>query len=506
MRRSPVLVAALAALGASLLAAPAQAATTRVVDPAAGPYTTIGAALLAADPGDTIDIHQGHYDEELWVDKDHLTLRGAPGTIVSETSPYVVSLMGQGDVLQGLTIAGGPGGVRIAGSGAEIRESTVMADTNAITITGALTTRLDRVFARATAFGGTAIVARNDAAGGQSTVMTTSIAVGGGESRGVDAATGAVGDTAAVGGLTFTMIQSTIVGTPSGVIVGQEGKGPPPAMRYHNSISSREDNTFAFVNPAALDFHIREGAYSDVRGDFALGAFPDLPQPTTDYDGVPLPERPINGAFAFVEHPPIVTFTAAASTVRQGVPVRFDASGSSDPDPGGRIEYYRWDFGDGSPAQSSGLPTIDHAFAQTGSPTVTVTAYDQLGTPATSAPVTLTVTDGIAPTVTVSGPRERAKVHQLRTVRRKGHKPRHVVNVLKVAGRATDAGGVARVDVTLTRARQSFTSKAVLTGTAFAWHPPAKAKLARGTWTLTVRATDRAGNISAPGVVHFTVT
>ena len=44
-----ITAAALAVLGA---------ATTRVVDQAAGPYTTIGDALLAAAPGDTVDIHR----------------------------------------------------------------------------------------------------------------------------------------------------------------------------------------------------------------------------------------------------------------------------------------------------------------------------------------------------------------------------------------------------------------------------------------------------------------
>src|SRR3954453_1788241 len=87
--------AALASLSAVAFAAtPASAATTRIVDQQVGPYTTITAALLAAQPGDTIDIHQAHYDEQLWVDKDDITLHGAPGTIISSTSPWVVSLMG----------------------------------------------------------------------------------------------------------------------------------------------------------------------------------------------------------------------------------------------------------------------------------------------------------------------------------------------------------------------------------------------------------------------------
>ena len=38
-----------------------------------------------------------------------------------------------------------------------------------------------------------------------------------------------------------------------------------------------------------------------------------------------------------------------------------------------------------------------------------------------------------------------------------------------------------------------------------AWHSPTTAQLNRGRWTLTVVATDRAGNVGRR-VLHFTVT
>src|SRR3954466_7584891 len=136
-----IFAAALAVLGAGALAAPAGAATTRVVDKAAGPYTTITAAILAADPGDTIDIHPGGYDEQLWIPKDDLTLRAVPGTVgVHATSPDVVSLMGQRDVLDGVLVSGGPGGVRIEGDGAVVRNLSVISEGTAITIKGAVRT------------------------------------------------------------------------------------------------------------------------------------------------------------------------------------------------------------------------------------------------------------------------------------------------------------------------------------------------------------------------------
>ncbi|HWI70408.1 MAG TPA: PKD domain-containing protein [Baekduia sp.] len=499
-RRVLAAAAVLAAL-TLLPASGASAATTRVVDQQAGPYTTITDALLAAAPGDTVAIHQGHYDEELWVDKDDITLRGEPGTIVSQTSPFVVSLMGARDTVEDLTIAGGPGGVRIEGDGAALTRTTVMADTNAVSVKGGITTRVDRSFLRATALAGVALLARNDAPAGQATVITTSVVLGGRQATAIDAQTGAVGDTATVGALRLALIHSTVVGTPSGVLTGQIGNGRPPSMTYYNTLNRPTSDTYTFVNPAALDFHLRESAVLDARADFPLIPDPSLPQPATDYDGVPLGPGPTSGAFQFVEHPPAAVVTTAATTVRQGVPVHFDASGSADTDPGGRIESYVWVFGDGTVEQTTAVPAIDHVFAQPGRPLVSVRATDQLGFGTTSALLPMTVTDAVAPAVRLTAPRDGSKRHQLR---RSGR--RRVVNVLKVAGTATDAGGVARVDVTLRRARTSYASRAVLKGGAFSWHTPAQARLARGRWTLTARATDRAGNISAPVLLHFTVT
>jgi PKD domain len=503
----------LAAVAAAVLSVPATAsATTRVVDQRSGPYTTIADAILAADPGDVIAVHQGHYDEELWVAKDDLTLRGEPGTIVSETSPFVVSLMGARDAIEGITIAGGPGGVRIEGDGARLSGTTVLADTNAVSIRGAVRTTLDRVFLRATGLAGVALVARNDAPDVQLTTLDTSIVTGGRMGTGIDVATGAVGDTAAVGPLRLYADFVTVAGAPTALRTAHAGRGAEPEVVADYSVihgaapglgtlltDAVDDDARAFVDPAALDFHLREGAWAV--NVIMSGHVSSRPAPVDDYDGVPRGGRPSAGAFQFVEHAPRAVLTTPATTVRQGAPVRFDASGSGDPDPGGRILAYTWVFGDGSHEQTTAEPTIEHVFAQPGRPLVTVRVEDQLGTGTTSATLAMTVTDAIAPVVAITSPRDASRRHQLR---RSGR--RRVVNVVKVAGRATDAAsGVARVDVTLRRGRQAYGSKAALKGDAFSWHPPAKAKLARGRWTLAAAATDRAGNV-ARTVLHFTVT
>ena len=59
-----------------------------------------------------------------------------------------------------------------------------------------------------------------------------------------------------------------------------------------------------------------------------------------------------------------------------GVPVKFDASASSDPD--GTIARYDWDFGDGTTLADGG-PTPSHTYATAGSYDVSLTVTDDIG-------------------------------------------------------------------------------------------------------------------------------
>jgi len=71
---------------------------------------------------------------------------------------------------------------------------------------------------------------------------------------------------------------------------------------------------------------------------------------------------------------PIASFTESAETVSSGESIHFDASGSRDPD--GTIVNYLWNFGDGNTA--TGV-TVDHAYADDGVYTVTLTVTDDDG-------------------------------------------------------------------------------------------------------------------------------
>lgn len=72
--------------------------------------------------------------------------------------------------------------------------------------------------------------------------------------------------------------------------------------------------------------------------------------------------------------PPIARFTYSPSKPKAGESVRFDGTGSYDPD--GTIERYQWDFGDGSTDSGS---VVYHSFSRAGSYRVTLTVTDNRG-------------------------------------------------------------------------------------------------------------------------------
>ena len=108
---------------------------------------------------------------------------------------------------------------------------------------------------------------------------------------------------------------------------------------------------------------------------------PSLPsdESTTDEDGAPrvtagrstAPAVSDIGAFEFQPHAPTAVATGPGSG-QIGQSLTFDASGSSDPDPGDSLTF-AWAFDDGGVAFG---PTVSHAFALPGAHTATVTVTD----------------------------------------------------------------------------------------------------------------------------------
>lgn len=88
---------------------------------------------------------------------------------------------------------------------------------------------------------------------------------------------------------------------------------------------------------------------------------------------------------------PIPAFSSSLGA--DGRTVSFDGVDSTDPD--GTIASYRWSFGDGSPAVTTTVPTVDHTYTTDGTfnPTLTVTDNSG-GTGAISHPVTTRLITG----------------------------------------------------------------------------------------------------------------
>ena len=133
--RVPILIAALVA-GMSVLLLLPQTGRANTLEVGPGGYATIGAAVQAASPGDTILIHAGTYREQVSLDKQ-LTIRpygdGAvtvDGECQREHGVYIGS--GSGMVIQGLTITNTTGASIFMEAAGSPRPSNVTVDGNTL--------------------------------------------------------------------------------------------------------------------------------------------------------------------------------------------------------------------------------------------------------------------------------------------------------------------------------------------------------------------------------------
>ncbi|RZU74295.1 concanavalin A-like lectin/glucanase superfamily protein [Micromonospora kangleipakensis] len=94
----------------------------------------------------------------------------------------------------------------------------------------------------------------------------------------------------------------------------------------------------------------------------------------------------LKGAGGATNQPPVANLAPSCS----GLVCTFSAAGSTDAD--GAIQDYRWDFGDGSTADTVSVPTTSHTYATAGTYPVTLTVTDDRG-----ATGTVTVEVTVAP-------------------------------------------------------------------------------------------------------------
>jgi len=103
-----------------------------------------------------------------------------------------------------------------------------------------------------------------------------------------------------------------------------------------------------------------------------------------------------------VNRPPTAVVEATPTSGPLPLAVDFDGSGSSDPDASDTLSYV-WDFGDGSPTQTTTAPTTSHTYSTKGTYTASLRVRDNHG--ALSDPATVRIDAGNeAPNLVISSP------------------------------------------------------------------------------------------------------
>lgn len=292
-----------------------------------------------------------------------------------------------------------------------------------------------------------------------------------------------------------------------------------------NSVAdTAADAASVFVKPGGFNYHLRADAPVLDKGQITSG------ESTTDVDGDPRTAGSASdyGADEFVNKAPTASLTGPTGTVRQNAAATFSASKSTDPEAtfGGGIASYHWDFGDGSTADTT-TPTTTHTYTGRQAYSVTVAVTDKQGlASAASSPVSVTVLDGVPPTLTIGSPKNKQKLKIYKTKRLKSGKIVLTKKRLKVSffGGAQDDTAMGKVLMALRPLGLSkgkcrwFDGKTSLkTGACTApiliqptflnggwrYSLPLKAKIPAGPYALVVAAVDASGLSSAVQTVTF---
>jgi hypothetical protein len=405
--------------------------------------------------------------------------------------------------------------------------------------------RIVRSTVEAIGTGSDAVYAQSTTAGAKQLVVDSSVLSGGASAASLHATTSNSVPGAAVGDLDVRLTHATLAGAAKavaaeasangalspvgsiavgversivrGTITHAECAGCPFAANTATIALTGSDSpaTDFFVNAGAGNYHLRADAPVIDKGGPAVGGESD-----TDVDGQPRVAGAASdlGADEFVNQPPVGRLAAPAA-VRQPAAVSFDASASGDPEAasGGGIANYHFVFGDGSSIDSAS-PTVTHVYANPGVYAARVTATDVQGLAgAASDPVTAEVADGVAPTVRIVSPKNRAKV-RLRTSKRK-------LAPIRFFGSAADDHGVAAVALTLRQVTKGskcrfFDGKRSFKTVPCAQPVVIRVRVQQGIWTYKVKngvrlrkgayelsayAVDQGANVSKPARIRFTL-
>jgi len=92
-----------------------------------------------------------------------------------------------------------------------------------------------------------------------------------------------------------------------------------------------------------------------------------------------LPSAPVNITVSAPNTAPVAALSATPLQGRSPLSVIFDASGSSDPDPGDNVTGFTLNFGDGTPTENASTPYFSHTYEQPGVYTAMLVVTDSRG-------------------------------------------------------------------------------------------------------------------------------
>ncbi|MDO8189291.1 PKD domain-containing protein [Conexibacter sp. JD483] len=470
---------------------------------------------------------------------DGASLTGSSIAMHEGTTPAVGTLSGAGSVSDSILSSAGAGAAVVQGGQLTVRRATIAASLGVQAFGGRAIVRDTLIDGRAGAPGGmTAGLAALAQRGNVADLDAARVTIVGGREDG-NAAIGAYAVGADGGVSTLRIADSAISGTGvplvrvaesggSATVVadrvahrdrvpGEPFEGGPGTTTETNRLPAPT----GFADAARGDFHLTAGSPLVDAGDpaFAPDAVSDrdvagAPR-LADGDGDCTPRVDV-GAYEYQRVLPHARATAASASAQTGAAVAFSAAGSCAADPAAPLTFV-WQFDDGGSAAGA---EVAHAFATAGAHTATVTAIDPAGkSAAASAQVTIAAPPaqpGPGPRTGRGADRTPPRLTALRAPRRiaagralpRLHARRGApAFAFTLSERATvrlrfalrGRGGRYRT----LRAGLTISAAKGANRLAFGGRLSRRARLAPGSYRVTLVATDAAGNRSKPATATF---
>ncbi|MDX6718169.1 MAG: hypothetical protein QOJ63_423 [Solirubrobacteraceae bacterium] len=490
----------IAAAAIAMLAGPAAAqAATYTVKAGDGPCTAptdtacggLADAATAAASGDVFNVSPGTYGSATFA-VGGVTIAGAPNFAVDGTLTFSGASGGVSKLQKvGITQNNGanPGVVVTGTSGLQMSDTVVLSvNGDGVTFAEGTTNKIER---SVIATGGQATsavrVTSADLSGAAKKLTIDSTVLTGG-AAGLSVSTGSGGPLSAAGDVDVILHHVTAAGSTNGLnldatraitalggpvgsitadvrdsiiqngtakdhYVGLPLLAPPNTVTdAHTRTLTTFDPNAIFANPADHRYRLRPGSPAIDAAGFTTG------ESATDVEGDARPGPTTDqGADEFVNEPPTAVIAVKTVPQRDGQPVLFDGTGSSDRE--GAIASYHWSFGDNTTATTT-TPTTTHTYKGEGAVTASLVVVDALGAPSAPATAPVKLIDGGLPEVVITRPTANQKIKLTTTttktttvtkngkkskVKKKTTKPTKLV----VAGTAKDKSGVKGVVITI---------------------------------------------------------